>query len=63
MAAIDDLSFQLYSARSLQPLDAQIELLAGLGYRRVEPFGGLFGDVPAGQSQHGPDPGSGGRRE
>lgn len=46
MAAIDDLSFQLYSARNLQPLEAQIELLAGLGYRRVEPFGGLFNDVP-----------------
>ncbi|MBL8698279.1 MAG: sugar phosphate isomerase/epimerase [Alphaproteobacteria bacterium] len=46
MAAIDDLSFQLYSARNLQPLDSQIELLAGLGYRRVEPFGGLFNDVP-----------------
>lgn len=46
MTALDDLSFQLYSARNLQPLDSQIELLAGLGYRRVEPFGGLFGDVP-----------------
>jgi sugar phosphate isomerase/epimerase len=46
VAAIDLLSFQLYSARSLQPLDRQIELLAGLGYRRVEPFGGLFADVP-----------------
>ena len=46
MTAIDQLSFQLYSARGLQPLDRQIELLAGLGYRRVEPFGGLFNDVP-----------------
>lgn len=46
MTALDDLSMQLYSARGLQPLDAQIELLAGLGYRQVEPFGGLFGDVP-----------------
>ncbi len=46
MKAIDKLSFQLYSARFLQPLDRQIELLAGLGYRHVEPFGGLFSDVP-----------------
>ena len=46
MTAIDELSFQLYSARGLQPLGKQIELLAGLGYRRVEPFGGLFNDVP-----------------
>ena len=33
--------------RSMEPLEAQFELLAGLGYRKVEPFGGLFGD-PAG---------------
>jgi len=46
LKAIDALSFQLYSARFLQPLDRQIELLAGLGYRHVEPFGGLFTDVP-----------------
>ncbi len=41
----DRLSFQLYSARFLEPLSAQFDLLAGLGYRFVEPFGGLFGDV------------------
>jgi sugar phosphate isomerase/epimerase len=41
----DRLSFQLYSARSMEPLAKQFELLAGLGYRMVEPFGGLFGDV------------------
>ena len=46
MKAIDQLSVQLYSARTLQPLEAQFALLAGLGYRRVEPFGGLFADVP-----------------
>ena len=46
MTAIEQLSFQLYSARSVQPLERQVELIAGLGYRRVEPFGGLFGDVP-----------------
>ncbi len=41
----DRLSFQLYSARFLEPLSAQFDLLAGLGYRFVEPFGGLFGDA------------------
>lgn len=45
MKPIDQLSFQLYSARSLEPLSAQFELLDGLGYRMVEPFGGLFNDV------------------
>jgi sugar phosphate isomerase/epimerase len=47
MKPIDRLSFQLYSARELQPLSAQFKLLASLGYRLVEPFGGLFNDVPA----------------
>jgi sugar phosphate isomerase/epimerase len=44
MKPIDGLSFQLYSARAIEPLERQFELLAGLGYRRVEPFGGLLGD-------------------
>ena len=44
MKPIDGLSFQLYSARMLEPLERQFELLAGLGYRRVEPFGGLLDD-------------------
>jgi sugar phosphate isomerase/epimerase len=47
MKPIDGLSFQLYSARFLEPLAAQFELLAGLGYTMVEPYGGLFSDVPA----------------
>jgi sugar phosphate isomerase/epimerase len=50
------LSFQLYSARSMASLDEQLAMLAGLGYRNVEPFGGLFGDLPAlkhGLSRHG----------
>ena len=41
MTPLDGLSFQLYSARTLEPLEAQFELLAGLGYKKVEPFGGL----------------------
>jgi sugar phosphate isomerase/epimerase len=44
MTPIEGLSFQLYSARTLEPLEAQFELLAGLGYKKVEPFGGLFND-------------------
>lgn len=46
MNAIDNLSFQLYSARGYRTLEDQFELLAGLGYRMVEPYGGLFNDVP-----------------
>jgi sugar phosphate isomerase/epimerase len=45
MTFLDGLSFQLYSARTLEPLDAQFELLGGLGYKHVEPYGGLFNDV------------------
>lgn len=44
MKPLDGLSFQLYSARLMEPLEAQFDLLAGLGYRHVEPFGGLLGD-------------------
>jgi sugar phosphate isomerase/epimerase len=44
---LDGLSFQLYSARTLEPLQAQFELLAGLGYKQVEPYGGLFNDPQA----------------
>ena len=46
MKPIDALSFQMYSARTLEPLEKQFELLAGLGYKIVEPFGGLYSDVP-----------------
>jgi sugar phosphate isomerase/epimerase len=41
---IDRLSIQLYSARSITPLEAQFALVAGLGYKMVEPWGGLFSD-------------------
>jgi sugar phosphate isomerase/epimerase len=44
---LSNLSFQLYSARFLEGLDRQLALIAGLGYRNVEPFGGLFGDPAA----------------
>jgi sugar phosphate isomerase/epimerase len=51
MTPIEGLSFQLYSARTLEPLEAQFELLAGLGYKKVEPFGGLFNDPQKLKSQ------------
>jgi sugar phosphate isomerase/epimerase len=35
-------SFRLYSARKFPPLDSQLAELAGLGYKNVEPYGGLF---------------------
>jgi sugar phosphate isomerase/epimerase len=44
MTPIDGLSFQLYSARGIASLEVQFELLAGLGYKKVEPFGGLLND-------------------
>ncbi|NNG03165.1 MAG: sugar phosphate isomerase/epimerase [Inquilinus sp.] len=42
MTILDRLSFQLYSARNFPPLDDQLATLAGLGYRLVEPYGGLL---------------------
>jgi sugar phosphate isomerase/epimerase len=47
MTFLDGLSFQLYSARTLEPPEAQFELLAGLGYKQVEPYGGLLNDPQA----------------
>ena len=51
MTPIDGLSFQLYSARTILSLEAQFDLLAGLGYKKVEPFGGLFSDPQKLKSQ------------
>lgn len=56
MPIADRLSFQLYSARKFPPLDAQLAVLASAGYRCVEPFGALYGDVEAlaeGLARHG----------
>ena len=41
------ISYQMYSSRNFPPLERQAAMLAGLGFRHVEPYGGLFGDVPA----------------
>jgi sugar phosphate isomerase/epimerase len=53
---LDRLSFQLYSARKFPPLDNQLATLARLGFRNVEPFGGLLEDaetLKAGLSRNG----------
>ena len=42
------ISFQLYSARSFPPVEAQLETLAAIGFDAVEPYGGAYGDDPAG---------------
>jgi sugar phosphate isomerase/epimerase len=39
------ISFQLYSSRNFPPLERQLATLARFGYRNVEPFSGLYGDV------------------
>jgi sugar phosphate isomerase/epimerase len=44
---IDRLSFQLYSARKFPPLDGQLATLARLGFRNVEPYGGLLAEGAA----------------
>ena len=47
MSLVDRLSFQLYSARKFPPLDRQLATLAALGFRNVEPYGGLLDDAAA----------------
>ena len=47
MTILDRLSFQLYSARNFPPPDDQFATLAALGYRQVEPYGGLLDDSEA----------------
>lgn len=42
-----EISFQLYSARNFTPWPDVIAQLAGLGYLRVEGFGGVYGDPAA----------------
>jgi sugar phosphate isomerase/epimerase len=42
-----DISYQLYSSRNFPDLARQAAMLAGIGYKNVEPFGGLFGDIGA----------------
>ena len=42
-----DFSYQLYSSRNFGPLDATLQMVAGLGYTQVEGYGGLFADGAA----------------
>jgi sugar phosphate isomerase/epimerase len=44
MCYLDKLSFQLYSSRNFPPLETQLATLAAIGYRQVEPYGGLYDD-------------------
>nr|WP_196107948.1 MULTISPECIES: sugar phosphate isomerase/epimerase [unclassified Ochrobactrum] len=37
-------SYQLYSSRNFQPLERTLTMLRDLGYRRVEGYGGIYGD-------------------
>lgn len=46
-----DFSYQLYSSREFPPLDATLKMLAELGYRQVEGFGGVYGDPKAVRKQ------------
>jgi sugar phosphate isomerase/epimerase len=41
---LDRLSFQLYSARLMPTLEDQFDMLARVGYRLVEPWGGLLAE-------------------
>lgn len=41
-----EISYQLYSSRNFPDLARQVAMLAKLGITHVEPFGGLFSDVP-----------------
>src|ERR1700756_3088914 len=42
-----DISYQLYSSRNFSDISRQAAMLAGIGYKNVEPFGGLMADVGA----------------
>jgi len=53
---LDRLSYQLYSSRNFPPLERQLAALAAIGYRRVEPYGALLGqlgELKAGLTRHG----------
>lgn len=46
-----DFSYQLYSSREFPPLDETLTMLAGLGYKEVEGFGGVYADPKAVRAQ------------
>jgi sugar phosphate isomerase/epimerase len=47
MTVLDKLSFQMYSARKFPPLEDHAAELARIGYRMVEPYGGLLAEPDA----------------
>jgi sugar phosphate isomerase/epimerase len=47
MSIADELSIQLYSLRDYKDLDAQLDALAEIGFRRVEAVGGHLSDAKA----------------
>ncbi len=47
MTTKPEISYQLYSSRNFPDLARQAKMLAGIGLRHVEPYGGLFNDVGA----------------
>ena len=46
MRPSETISIQLYSTRLIEPLESQFDLLASLGFKSVEPWGGLLADAP-----------------
>ena len=47
MAERPAISYQMYSSRNFPDLARQAGMLAGIGFRCVEPYGGLLADLPA----------------
>jgi sugar phosphate isomerase/epimerase len=41
------LSFQLYSAKNFPPIADVLEVVAALGFSSLEPYPGLFDDMPS----------------
>lgn len=44
------ISYQLYCSRNFPPLEDTLTMLAAAGYRDVEGYGGLYGDLPGVQA-------------
>lgn len=42
-----DFSYQLYSSRNFGPLSATLKMVADLGYKQVEGYGGLYANLDA----------------
>ena len=42
-----NLSYQMYSSRNFGPVEKTLEMVAGVGFKHVEGYGGMFSDIPA----------------